>query len=78
MLRSSTKGADVKLFDISEQEVIKESFVHNKETTDPLDSPKFYVNVVYADKVLPPLDKNREFANPNDDSTWLILPVVFT
>ena len=58
--------------------MIKESFLHNKETTDPLDNPKFYVNLVFADKVLPPLNKNKEFANPKDDSTWQIIPVVFT
>jgi len=58
--------------------MIKESFLHNKETTDPLDSPKIYVNVVYADKVLPPLNKNKDFADPKDDRTWFIIPVVFT
>ena len=69
---------EVKLFDFGEKDMIKESFVHNIESSDPLESPKFYVNVVYADKVIPPFDKNKDFANPKDDKTWLIIPIVFS
>jgi hypothetical protein len=69
---------EVKLFDFAEKDMIKESFLHNKDSSEPLDSPKLYVNVVYADKVLPPLDKNKNPANPKDDTTWQIIPIVFT
>lgn len=69
---------DVKLFDFAEKDMIKESFLHNKEASDPLDSPKLYVNVVYADKVLPPLNKNKDIADLKDDSTWQVIPIVFT
>ena len=58
--------------------MIKESFVHNKETGDPLESPKLYINVVYADKVLPPLTPKKDFADPKNDTTWHIIPIVFT
>lgn len=68
----------MKLFDMGESDMIKESFVHNKDTADPLHSPKLYVNLVYADKVLPPLNKNKDFADPKDDNTWQIIPIVFT
>jgi hypothetical protein len=68
---------EVKLFDFGESD-IKESFLHNKESADPLESPKLYVNVVYADKVLPPLTQKKEFADPKDDRTWNIIPIVFT
>ena len=48
--------AGIKLFDFSESQ-IKESFTDNDEKADPLESgPKLYLNVVYHDNVLPPLD----------------------
>ena len=77
-MRAAASPNEVKLFDVGEKDIIKESFLHNDEKSDPIESTKFYVNVVYADKVLPPLDKNKDFANPKDDGTWMIIPIVFS
>ena len=42
-----------------------------------MDSPVLYLNVVFHEHVVPPLDKQREIANPKDDRTWLIIPMLF-
>jgi hypothetical protein len=57
---------------------IKESFIDNDEKADPLEEPKIYLNVVYHDNVLPPLDQGRDIADPNNDRIWVIIPMVFT
>jgi hypothetical protein len=67
----------VKLFDFNESQ-IKESFVDNDEKGDPLEDPKLYLNVVYHDNVLPPLNQGRDLANPKNDREWVIIPMVFT
>ena len=38
----------------------------------------FYVNICYADGVLPPLLENNELANQDDDSTWKLIPFSFS
>lgn len=68
---------NIKLFDFGATE-IKESFVNNVEKDEPLEGTKFYMNVVHSDKVLPPLNKDRDFADKNNDSTWQVIPVAFT
>jgi hypothetical protein len=35
------------------------------------------LNIVYHDRILPPLNKERDFANTKDDSTWQIIPIAF-
>lgn len=61
--KEPTKGEDdIKLFDFGATE-IKESFLNNKDLDDPLDSHKLYLNIVYHDRVLPPINKNKEIAN---------------
>ena len=57
---------------------MKESWQSNKEQSEPLDGPKLYLNIVHHERVLPPLTKEKNFANPDDDSDWRIIPVVFT
>ena len=45
---------------------------------DPLEEPKIYLNVVYSDKILSPLDRKRDIADPKNDKEWQIIPIVFT
>lgn len=66
----------MKIFDFHESQ-IKESFIDNDEKADPIDEPKFYLNVLYHDNVLPPLNKGRDIADPKNDREWLIIPIVF-
>jgi len=63
------KKDDIKLFDFGSQE-IKESFVSNPDVGEPLDSHKIYLNIVYHDKIIPPLNKDRDFSDPKDEKTW--------
>ena len=68
----------IKLFDFNESQ-IKESFVDNDERPEPLEgAPKFYLNVVFHDNVLPPLNDRRDLADPKNDRCWVIIPMVFT
>ena len=57
---------------------MKESFSATKDKGEPLDGPKLYLNVVHHERVLPPLTKDKNFANPDDDQDWRIIPIVFT
>ena len=57
---------------------MKESFAANKEQGEPLDGPKLYLNIVHHERVLPPLTQQKDFADPNDDANWRIIPIVFT
>ena len=43
-----------------------------------MDGPKLYLNVVHHERVLPPLNKDKEFADPSNDSTWNVIPIAFT
>lgn len=52
--------------------------MENRETDDPLDGPKLYLNVVYNDRVLPPIRPNKDLGDPRDDTTWQIIPLCFT
>jgi hypothetical protein len=36
------------------------------------------MNIVYHDRVLPPLNKERDIANLKDDKTWQVIPVAFS
>jgi len=36
-----------------------------------------YLNVVFHEHVVPPLDKKREIADPRNDRSWLIIPMLF-
>ena len=37
-----------------------------------------YLNIVYHDRVLPPLNADKSLADPVDDSTWQVIPMLFT
>lgn len=67
----------IKLFDFNSSQ-IKESFVENLEKNYPLEEPILYLNVVYHDKVLQPLNKDRDIADEKNDREWMIIPMVFT
>ena len=75
--KKQDKKEEVKLFDFGSAE-IKESFVDNPDQGPPLDSHKMYLNIVYNDRVLPPLNQAKDFADPTNDATWQIIPVAFT
>lgn len=67
----------IKLFDFEQTSEIKDSFLENEDHGEPLDQPKLYLNVVYSDKVIGPLLKDRELADPKDDKTWAVIPISF-
>lgn len=73
----SEGSAGIKLFDFNDSQ-IKESFTENKEKAEPLEEPILYLNVVFHDNVVPPLDKGRDLADPKEDRAWLLIPMVFT
>lgn len=68
----------IKLFDFGQTEEIKESFQANRETEEPLDGPKLYLNIVHHERVLPPLDAQKNLADPTNDLGWQIIPMLFT
>jgi hypothetical protein len=65
--KAQEQKEDIKLFDFGSAE-ISESFVNNKDTGKPLESHKLYLNIVYHDRILPPLRKDKSFADPKDDN----------
>lgn len=67
----------IKLFDFDSGD-FKSSFIENEDQSVALEQPKFYLNVVYDDKVVGPLTPEKTLANPKDDSTWNIIPIAFT
>lgn len=71
------KEKEVKLFDFGSQE-LKESFTDNPDTGDALETHKVYLNLVYHENVLPPLNKEKDFADPKDDRTWQVIPIVWS
>lgn len=76
--KKDVNDTGIKLFDFNDSQ-IKESFVDNDEKADPLDDgPKLYLNIVYHDNVLPPLNDKRDLADPKNDRTWIIIPMVFS
>lgn len=44
----------------------------------PLDQPKFYLNLVHHEKVLPPQKKDNTPADLTDDKQWGIIPLSFS
>lgn len=66
----------IKLFDFEKSEIEK-SFLENADEGKALEQPKLYLNILHSDKVVKPLLQNREQADPNDDSTWKIIPISF-
>jgi len=76
--KKDVNDTGIKLFDFSDSQ-IKESFIDNDEKADPLENgPKLYLNVVFHDNVLPPLDQGRDIADPKNDRSWNIIPMVFS
>ena len=53
----SKKDSGIKLFEFNNDAQIKEAYAENDEKADPLEEPKIYLNIVYHDKVLSPLNK---------------------
>lgn len=53
--------------------------LENEDASDTaLAQPKIYLNILYHNKVISPLRKDREFADPKDDKTWAIIPMTFS
>lgn len=44
------------LFDFNDSQ-IKESYIDNDEKSDPLEEPKLYLNIVYNENLMAPLNK---------------------
>lgn len=69
----------IRLFDFDKSTEINPNFIENEDQTDKaLEQPKIYLNIVYNEKVVPPLRKDREFANESDDKDWTIIPISFS
>ena len=69
----------IRLFDFDKSTEINPNFIENEDQTDKaLEQPKIYLNIVYNEKVVPPLRKDREFANESDDKDWAIIPISFS
>ena len=66
----------IKLFDFQKSE-IERNFVQSEDNGEPLDQPKLYLNMLYHDKVLPPMKRDRSPADPKNDKDWGIIPVSF-
>lgn len=66
----------IKLFDFEKSE-IERNFVNTDDQGQPLDQPKLYLNMLYHDKVLPPMKRDRSPADPKNDKEWGIIPVSF-
>ena len=75
--KKQKEESGIKMFDFHSSQ-IKESFADNQEKNDPLEEPKIYLNVVFHEKVLTPLNKNRDLADPKNDREWMIIPMIFT
>ena len=68
----------IKIFDFEGKDEISQSFLENEDKKEPLPQPKFYLNILYHDKVAPPLNKEKEVASSTDDTTWHIIPISFS
>jgi len=75
-MQENTKAPEVKLFDIGAAD-IKENVPEYDDKKDPLESPKCILNLVHNDVILPPLNKNRDIADPLNDKEWMLIPISF-
>eukprot|EP00347_Sterkiella_histriomuscorum_P009421 403341278 len=75
--KDQKKDQGIKLFDNYDDNQIKESFLDNDEKGDPLEEPKLFLNIVYSDQVLPPLNKQSDLADQDNDRDWQIIPIAF-
>lgn len=73
----SKEKDEIKLFDFMESDM-KESFAENADKLPPLDSHKFYLNIVSHEAVLPPLKEDKSYADEKNDVTWKVIPIAFT
>ena len=56
--KSGKKDGDIKLFDFGGQtEAISESFAASKQSENPLEGPKFYLNICFSDDICPPMTR---------------------
>ena len=67
----------IKLFDFDKNAELNKSFLDSEDDGKPLDQPKIYLNILYHDKVLPPLKKDKTMADKLDDKEWQIIPISF-
>jgi hypothetical protein len=69
----------IKLFDFDQNAEMNKTVIGEDETQGkPLDQPKFYLNLVYHEKVLPPQKKDKTPADKNNDKEWGIIPISFS
>ena len=64
--------------DIKTQEGIEQmrEIGSSKRQTDSfLEEPKIYLNLCTSDRVLPPITKSMDIADPNNDKTWSRIPM---
>ena len=57
----------IRLFDFDKSTEINPNFIENEDQTDKaLEQPKIYLNIVYNEKVVPPLRKDRDYERANE------------
>lgn len=58
----------IKLFDFDQNAELNMNMLDTEDQSDkPLDQPKIYLNILSHEKVLPPLKKDRKYADPKND-----------
>lgn len=67
----------IKLFDFDKNAEVNKNMVASSDGGKPLESPKIYLNILFHDKVIPPLKKDRTNASLTDDRDWAIIPISF-
>lgn len=69
------KKVDIKLFEFNSNQELKSGDQSSEEKH--LARPTIYLNICHSDKVKKPLKRDRSFADPDDESTWAILPISY-
>lgn len=68
----------IKLFDFDQNAELNMNIVESQDQGEKaLEQPKIYLNILSHEKVVPPLKKDRTFADPKSDKEWAIIPMHF-
>jgi hypothetical protein len=68
----------IKLFDFEKDQEFKKSFLENEDSAKPLEQPKLYLNILFHEKVIGPLNQDRDYADPKNDAEWKVIPISFS
>jgi hypothetical protein len=68
----------IKLFDFNANAEMNDKQFDGADSDKPLEQPKLYLNILFHDKVITPLKKDRKPASLTDDKEWAIIPISFS